>query len=414
MNQLLQGNYQNSKLNPLVYRIRQNETAALPFNDLSITNCKSADRIRYNSAWPNWTYTQYSNSFDFAQVGANGNVPNYHGITEFITARRTNALNQLTLSNIGPIISPITITPPLPATNQIIVVSARVEDDVSVSTVRFISRFSGVTTTNNMFDNGIAPDSLAGDKIYTAQLGPYATAGTLTYYIQATDNVNKPTLEPWVGAADTNSLTIGSPFLGLAITELNYHPQEPTGSELLVSTNADDFEFIEFQNLGSTTINLTGVRQSHVGVCRNFQYQHADGKPHQLETYRQCRLFVPNQHAASARRRARSGVVQPSLATNATTLNTFRTHYSIGTNTVLLGAFLGSLSDTGDTLRLQRPDEPPAGEPTFLPMLLEDEVSYSSALPWPTLAAGGGKSLYRRGQTSWGNDPQSWTTGIFC
>jgi hypothetical protein len=187
-------------------------------------------------------------------------VPNHHGITEFITSRRANALNQLTISNIGPIISPITITPPLPATNQLITVSARVEDDVSVSAVKFISRFSGANTTNNMLDNGIAPDSLAGDKIYTAQLGPFASAGTLTYYIQATDNTGKPTFEPWGGAADTNRLTIGSAFLGLAITEINYNPHEPTGSEFLVNTNADDYEFIEFQNLGSTTINLTGAK----------------------------------------------------------------------------------------------------------------------------------------------------------
>ncbi|TSA41168.1 MAG: hypothetical protein D4R57_00925, partial [Verrucomicrobiales bacterium] len=261
MNQLLQGNYQNSKLNQLVYRIRQNQIAALPFDNLSITNCKSAACDRYGGDWPNWTYTQYSNSFDQAQVTFNGNVPNYHGITEFITARRTNALNQLTISNIGPIISALSITPPLPATNQVIVISARVEDDVSVSTVKFISRFNGgASVTNNMLDNGTSPDVLAGDKIFTVQLGPYASAGTLTYYIQAVDNVNKPTFEPWGGAADTNSLTIGSSFLGLAITEINYHPHEPTGSELLVSTNADDYEFIELQNLGSTTLNLSGVK----------------------------------------------------------------------------------------------------------------------------------------------------------
>jgi hypothetical protein len=92
-------------------------------------------------------------------------------------------------------------------------------------------------------------------------------------------------------------------------------------------------------------------------------------------------------------------------------LNTFRTHYGIGTNTVLLGAFLGSLSDIGDTLRLQRPDEPPLGEPNYLPMLLEDEVSYSSTIPWPTLAAGGGPSLLRVAPDAWGNDPLGWTVG---
>lgn len=691
-NQMLQTFYQNSTLNPLVYRIRQNQTAALPFENLGITNCKLTDRSRYSGDWPNWTYTQYSNSFDFAQVGANGNVPNHHGITEFITARRANALSQLTISNIGPIISQLEVTPALPATNQLITVSARAEDDVSVSAVRFISRFNnGASVTNNLLDNGVAPDTLAGDKIYTAQLGPFASAGTLTYYVQATDNAGKSTFEPWGGATDTNSLTIGSGFLGLAITELNYHPHEPTGSESLVSTNADDYEFIEFQNLGSSTINLTGAKflagltytfpsqtlaagartvivknlaaftarygsglnvsgvfggqlsnggeELHLADANNatilrFTYQdtadwpgRADGNGGSLELldhagdysdganwrnsisyggspgtaglaqapgivinevlthtdpplYDSIELFNPTASAINIggwylsdssanpkkyriptgttlnaggyitfneashfntsggvnpndfrldaahgddvwlfQANAQSNLVafvdhvdfgaarngesfgrwpnsqgklypmltrtfgatnsgprvgpviisefmyqpasgnatlefveifnpgpaienltnwkltgdiaftfptntllsagqtlavlpfNPSLPANAGTLTAFRNTYGIGTNAILLGAYLGSLSDTGDTVRLRRPDEPPAGEPAFFPMLLEDEVAYEATLPWPTAAAGGGPSLQRRGPNAWGNDPQSWTVG---
>jgi hypothetical protein len=692
LNQILQTFYQNATLNPLVYRIRQNQTAALPFDNLGIANCKSTERSRYGGDWPNWTYPQYSNSFDQAQVTFNGNVPNYHGITEFITARRANALSQLMISNIGPIISQLAITPALPATNQFITVSARVEDDVSVSTVKFISRFNnGASVTNNLLDNGIAPDAFAGDKIYTAQLGPFAAVGALTYYLQATDNVNKPTFEPWGGAADTNSLTIGSPFLGLAITELNYHPHEPTGSEFLVSTNADDYEFIEFQNLGDSTINLTGAKfaagitytflsqtlaaGARTVIAKNlaaftaryggginisgvfggqlsnggeelhltdtngvtilrFTYQdtsswpgRADGNGSSLESrdpagdlsdgtnwrnsinyggspgtsglaaapgivinevlthtdpplYDSIELHNPTASAINIggwylsdsdahfkkyriptgttlnagsymtfdeanhfnisgglntndfgldaahgddvwlmQANAQSNLVafadhvdftaarngeslgrwpnsqgklypmltrtfgatnsgprvgpviisefmyqpasgnstlefveifnpgpapenltnwkltgdidftfptdtllpagqtlavlpfNPSLPGNAATLTAFRTHYGIGTNVTLLGAYLGALPDAGDTLRLQRPDEPPAGEPAFLPMLLEDEVAYEAILPWPTATAGSGPSLQRRGSTAWGNDPQSWTVG---
>jgi len=692
LNQMLQTFYQNATLNPLVYRIRQNQTAALPFDNLGIANCKLADRSRYSGDWPNWTYPQYTNSFDFAQVGANPNVPNYHGITEFITARRANALSQLTISNIGPIISRLEITPALPATNELITITARVEDDVSVSAVRFISRFNnGTSVTNNLLDNGIAPDALASDKIYTTQIGPYPATGTLTYYVQATDNTGKTTFEPWGGAADTNSLTIGSSFLGLAITELNYHPHEPTGSEFLVSTNADDYEFIEFQNLGSATINLAGAKfiagitytfptqtlapgartvivknlaaftarygsginvsgafggqlsnggeelhltDTNGATILRFTYQdtadwpgRADGNGSSLELidpngdyndganwrnsisyggspgtaglaqapgivinevlthtdpplYDSIELFNPTAAAiniggwylsdASANPKkyriptgttlaagsyltfneanhfntsaganpndfgldgahgddvwllqanAQSNLVafvdhvdfgaarngesfgrwpngtgklypmltrtfgaansgprvgpviisefmyqpasgnpalefveifnpgpatenltnwklrgdidftfptntlllagqtlavlpfNPSLPANAATLAAFRNAYGIGTNTILLGAYLGTLSDTGDTLRLQRPDEPPATEPTYLPMLLEDEVSYSATLPWPTAAAGGGSSLQRRGLNAWGNDPLSWMVG---
>lgn len=366
MNQLLQGNYQNSKLNPLVYRIRQNETAALPFNDLSITNCKSADRTRYGSAWPNWTYTQYSNSFDFAQVGANANVPNYHGITEFITARRTNALNQLLLSNIGPIISPISITPPLPATNHLITVTARVEDDVSVGSVKFIYRFPGTSSiTNNMLDNGIAPDAIAGDKIFSTQLGPFVNSGNMTYYVQALDNVNKPTFEPWGGAGDTNSLTIGSPFLGLAITEINYHPHEPTGAERLVSTNADDFEFIELQNLGASKITLTGAKFI-AGITYNF----------------------PSQTLAAG---ARTIVVKNTAAFNA--------RYGTGTN--ISGAFGGQLSNGGEELHLVDTNNVTIRQFTF-----------QDTSPWPTRADGGGSSLELISHAADYNDGLNWRDSI--
>lgn len=693
LNQMLQTFYQSSTLNPLVYRIRQNQTAALPFNDLGITNCKLTDRSRYSGDWPNWTYTQYSNSFDQAQVSFNGNVPNYHGITEFITARRANALSQLTISNIGPIISQLQVAPALPATNELITVSARVEDDISVASVRFISRFNlGASVTNNLLDNGLAPDAVAGDKIYTAQLGPFATAGTLTYYLQALDNVNKATFEPWGGAADTNALTIGSSFLGLAITELNYHPHEPTGSELLVSTTADDYEFIEFQNLGGSTINLNGAKfiagitytfpsqtlaagartvivknlpaftaryggginvsgafggqlsnggeelhltDSNNATILRFTYQdtsswpgRADGDGSSLEllnpagdysdganwrnsinyggspgtaglaqapgivinevlthtdpplydsielhnptasainlggwylsdssdNYKKYRIPTgttlaaggylvfnelnhfnasggvnPNDFGLDAahgddvwllQANAQSNLVafvdhvdfgaarngesfgrwpsgsgklypmltrtfgatntaprvgpviisefmyqpasgnptlefvelfnpgpatenltdwkltgdidftfptntllpagqtlvvlpfNPSLPANAAVLTAFRSQYGVGTNALLLGAYLGSLPDVGGTIRLRRPDEPPAGEPTFFPMLLEDEVVYEAALPWPTAAAGGGSALQRRGPTAWGNDSQSWAVGM--
>lgn len=692
LNQMLQTFYQNASLNPLVYRIRENQTAALPFGGVGITNCKSSDRSRYSGDWPNWTYTQYYNSFDQAQVSFNGNVPNYYGITGFITARRANALSQLNLVNIGPILSGLTIAPTLPATNQPIVIAARAEDDVSVSTVRFISRFNGgPSVTNTMVDNGTGADAIAGDKIYTAQVGPFASAGTLTYYLQATDNQGKSTFEPWGGATNQGSLTIGSSFLGLAVTEINYHPHDPTGSELGISVDANEYEFLELQNLGTSTVNLNGVKfvagisytfpsqtlapgarivivknltaftaryggginvsgtfdgqlsnggeELHLvdpsgATIRQFTYQDTapwpgrpDGKGSSLELidpagdynaatnwqssltyggspgtagltqppgvvinevlthtdlplvdaielhnptesavnisgwylsdtdtpYKKFRIpsgtvlaaggyisfdetnhfnksmgvntndfrldaahgddvwllqgnaqsnlvaFVDHVSFGAARYgesfgrwhnglgklypmvsrsfgAANSGPrvgpviisefmyqpasgnpalefveilnpgtqaenlanwrltgtidytfpsntvlvpgavllvlpFDPALPANATTLTTFRNHYGIGTNVALFGGYLSSLSDAGATLRLQRPDQPPMEEPTFTPMLLEDEVAYESTLPWPLAAAGGGPSLQRRGPTAWGNDPESWTVG---
>lgn len=50
--------------------------------------------------------------------------------------------------------------------------------------------------------------------------------------------------------------------LALRITELSYHPSDPTPAEVtaISSAMADDFEFIELLNTGATTLNLAGAR----------------------------------------------------------------------------------------------------------------------------------------------------------
>ena len=98
----------------------------------------------------------------------------------------------------------------------------------------------------------------------------------------------------------------------------------------------------------------------------------------------------------------------PAMPANAGRLNAFQTHYGMGTNVALLGGVLGPLPDGGGTLQLRRADTPPAEDPDFVPLLLEDEVVYGATLPWPPAAAGTGPALMRRGPTTWGNDPESW------
>ena len=44
----------------------------------------------------------------------------------------------------------------------------------------------------------------------------------------------------------------------LRITELNYHPAPPAGLELGISTDPDDYEFIELRNTGLSTLDISG------------------------------------------------------------------------------------------------------------------------------------------------------------
>jgi len=52
-----------------------------------------------------------------------------------------------------------------------------------------------------------------------------------------------------------------SPLTSLVITEVNYHPHDATDAEREVNDDfdSDDFEFIELENVGDATIDLTGV-----------------------------------------------------------------------------------------------------------------------------------------------------------
>ena len=55
--------------------------------------------------------------------------------------------------------------------------------------------------------------------------------------------------------------TVPADASNLVISEINYHPGEPsTPGELTTSTDRDDYEFIELMNVSTSTIDLTNVR----------------------------------------------------------------------------------------------------------------------------------------------------------
>lgn len=65
----------------------------------------------------------------------------------------------------------------------------------------------------------------------------------------------------------TTTNAASTPLDSLRITEMNYHPPDPTSGS--VSSDPEDYEFIEFTNIGSTPINLAGVRFT-AGITYTF------------------------------------------------------------------------------------------------------------------------------------------------
>ena len=64
--------------------------------------------------------------------------------------------------------------------------------------------------------------------------------------------------------------TVPADASNLVISEINYHPAEPTSpAELAVSADRDDYEFVELMNVGTETIDLSNVRFT-IGITFNF------------------------------------------------------------------------------------------------------------------------------------------------
>ena len=104
-------------------------------------------------------------------------------------------------------------------------------------------------------------------------------------------------------------------------------------------------------------------------------------------------------------------VVSFDPAVNATQLAAFRAKYSVPGGVAIFGPYSGKLGNGGDQVELYKPDDPQApGQPDagFVPYIRVDKVNYSDVAPWPTAADGTGRSLQRKNNTTFGNDPINW------
>jgi hypothetical protein len=98
---------------------------------------------------------------------------------------------------------------------------------------------------------------------------------------------------------------------------------------------------------------------------------------------------------------------QPALAE-------FLNRYQLTNPVSLFGPYAGHLANSGESIALYKPDSPqlsPHPDAGFVPYILVDQISYSTASPWPTNGSGTGSSLQRLVPASYGNDPANWFVG---
>ena len=88
----------------------------------------------------------------------------------------------------------------------------------------------------------------------------------------------------------------------------------------------------------------------------------------------------------------------------------FRTKYSVPGAVQILGPYAGNLQDSGERLKLERPDAPELGTngSVTIPYIVVDEARYNDKLPWPPGADGDGPSIQRTAPFAYGNEPTNW------
>ena len=172
----------------------------------------------------------------------------------------------------------------------------------------------------------------------------------------------------------------------LVISEVNYHPEDPSSVALAIDPTLtdNDLEYIEIANPTAATIDLTNWR---IRGEADFD-------------------FAPGTSLSAGEAIV---VVSFDPVVDTVKLNAFRAQYGIGSGVTIVGGLSASLSNSTGRIALQQPDTPDAvGE---IPNVVVDEVVYDDLLPWPD-ADGSGQSLVRDDLDANGNFAASWIAAV--
>ena len=143
---------------------------------------------------------------------------------------------------------------------------------------------------------------------------------------------------------------------GVVISEINYHPGQPTQAALDLYPELDrqDLEYVELLNVTTDPIDLNNWRLRG-GVDIDFE-----------------------QRTLGAGEAVVVISFNPGNPDNANRLAALRAHYGLDEGTILLGGFDGQLGNGDDRITLLSLDA------TIDDHVIEDEVLYEDRTPWPT------------------------------
>lgn len=230
--------------------------------------------------------------------------------------------------------------------------------------------FSGDADTNltgyaHGFPFGAAPNSISFGR-YVNSLGHEFAV------LQSANTLGQRNAYPRVGP--------------VVISEIMYHPPAlPNGENDYLN------EFIELHNVAATNVPLY-----HVSFPTN--------------TWRLREAvdfeFPPNTTLAAG---GRLLIVGFDPAIYGALKAAFIAKYNVPANVPIHGPWQGRLNNAGETILLERPDNPNVtATGVEVPFYLVESVTYTGTAPWPANANGGGASLQRIEPTLFANDPLNW------
>ena len=177
-----------------------------------------------------------------------------------------------------------------------------------------------------------------------------AYSSPLTYTARTRLIVRTKDGSRWSGKIERNYYQT-SDIPQLVVSEISYHPADPSSAEILLGyENSDDFEYLEIQNIGASSADLTTL-----ALAGGIAFDFSSGNVSTLAPG--ARVLVVRDLAAFTERH--------------------------GSGLPIAGEYAGALNNAGDNIILKD-------------ALLDIDIqnfSYDDESPWPTCADGDGYSL---------------------
>ncbi len=201
--------------------------------------------------------------------------------------------------------------------------------------------------------------------------GPSTEGETLgAYYKPSTDSYNFVAMKTPTPNAANSGPRVGP----IVISEIMYNP---------AGAGTGDAEYVELLNVSSASVTLyDSVKAKAWRISDGIDFEFPAATP---------LVMAPGERVV--------------LTKNSTIFNTvFGASVPVGTK--VFEWITGSLSNSGETLQIDRPGA--VDGLNVLQYVRQDRVNYDDTTPWPTTADGGGPSLTKISEKDYGNDHINW------